>query len=66
MRNCSIFTDHSFLKCKNVQAIIKPQYVDHIPKAVKGTVARILTNKDERKVKEEMYDILGTPFTSRF
>jgi len=32
-----------------VKAIIKPQYVDHIPKAVKGTVNKILTGKDEKK-----------------
>lgn len=41
------------------QAIIKPQYVDQIPKAVKGTVARIMENKDERKVREEIFDVLG-------
>eukprot|EP01116_Phalansterium_solitarium_P004383 TRINITY_DN1538_c0_g1_i1.p1 TRINITY_DN1538_c0_g1~~TRINITY_DN1538_c0_g1_i1.p1 ORF type:complete len:604 (-),score=220.04 TRINITY_DN1538_c0_g1_i1:1417-3228(-) len=34
----------------NLKAIIKPQYVDHIPRAVKGTVEKILTGKDERKV----------------
>eukprot|EP01119_Soliformovum_irregulare_P010080 TRINITY_DN2460_c0_g1_i1.p1 TRINITY_DN2460_c0_g1~~TRINITY_DN2460_c0_g1_i1.p1 ORF type:complete len:609 (-),score=206.95 TRINITY_DN2460_c0_g1_i1:222-1928(-) len=34
-----------------VKAIIKPQYVDHIPKAVKGTVDKILTGKDEKKAK---------------
>lgn len=36
----------------NLKAIIKPQYVDHIPRAVKGTVGKILTQKDERKVQE--------------
>ena len=30
----------------NIRAIIKPQYVDHIPKAVKGTVDAILTGRD--------------------
>lgn len=43
-----------------VQAIIKPQYVDQIPKAVKGTVAKIMEGKDERKVKEQIYDTLGS------
>lgn len=38
----------------NIKAIIKPQYVDHIPKAVKGTVEGILANKDERKLLESM------------
>jgi len=35
----------------NLKAIIKPQYVDHIPKAVKGTVDKILSGKDERDKK---------------
>jgi len=42
----------------NLKAIIKPQYVDHIPKAVKGTVKDILTNKDDRKIFDEMIDAL--------
>jgi len=33
----------------SLKAIIKPQYVDHIPKAVKGIVSDILTAKDEKK-----------------
>jgi ATP-binding cassette subfamily E protein 1 len=32
----------------NLKAIIKPQYVDHIPRAVKGTVDKILSSKDEK------------------
>ncbi len=32
----------------NLKAIIKPQYVDHIPKAVKGNVNEIMTSKNER------------------
>jgi len=38
----------------NLKAIIKPQYVDHIPKAVKGTVEKILAQKDERKVQDQL------------
>jgi len=38
----------------NLKAIIKPQYVDHIPKAVKGTVDKILSGKDERKAKDQL------------
>lgn len=38
----------------NLKAIIKPQYVDHIPRAVKGTVDKILSGKDERKVKDKL------------
>jgi ATP-binding cassette subfamily E protein 1 len=42
----------------NLKAIIKPQYVDHIPRAAKGTVISILTAKDERGVKDEMIKAL--------
>lgn len=33
----------------HLKALIKPQYVDQIPKAVKGTVGQLLDKKDERK-----------------
>ncbi|KAM7268873.1 hypothetical protein ACFE04_011039 [Oxalis oulophora] len=39
---------------ENIEAIIKPQYVDHIPKAVKGTVGELLDKKDKRGVKEQL------------
>lgn len=32
----------------NLKAIIKPQYVDHIPKAVKGKLGEIMTSKNQR------------------
>ena len=32
----------------NLKSLIKPQYVDNIPKAVKGTVGALLRAKDER------------------
>jgi len=38
----------------NLKAIIKPQYVDAIPKAVKGNVQKILSAKDERKVMDQI------------
>ncbi|KAL8144552.1 hypothetical protein V2J09_017584 [Rumex salicifolius] len=38
----------------NLKAIIKPQYVDHIPKAVQGNVGQVLEQKDERDVKAEL------------
>jgi ATP-binding cassette subfamily E protein 1 len=38
----------------SLKAIIKPQYVDNIPKAVKGVVVDILTAKDEKKAKEQL------------
>lgn len=40
----------------NLKALIKPQYVDHIPRMIKGemTVDKMLTNKDELGRKELM------------
>mmetsp|Transcript_20524 Transcript_20524/g.57218 ORF Transcript_20524/g.57218 Transcript_20524/m.57218 type:complete len:618 (-) Transcript_20524:579-2432(-) len=38
----------------NLKAIIKPQYVDHIPKAVRGNVREVLDSKDQRQVKAEL------------
>ncbi|XVF52227.1 hypothetical protein PTKIN_Ptkin05aG0002200 [Pterospermum kingtungense] len=38
----------------NLKAIIKPQYVDHIPKAVRGNVGQVLDQKDERNMKAEL------------
>lgn len=38
----------------NLKALIKPQYVDHIPRAVKGTVEKVLEAKDERDLKQTM------------
>jgi len=37
----------------NIKATIKPQYVDHIPKAVRGLVGKILQDKDERSAAED-------------
>jgi len=42
----------------NIKAIIKPQYVDNIPKAVKGSVEKILAQKDERKEQQRLQDSL--------
>uniref|UniRef100_A0A1D1ZZX4 ABC transporter E family member 2 n=1 Tax=Auxenochlorella protothecoides TaxID=3075 RepID=A0A1D1ZZX4_AUXPR len=38
----------------DVKAIIKPQYVDHIPKAVRGNVGVVLEEKDQRGQKEAL------------
>lgn len=38
----------------NLKAIIKPQYVDQIPKAVQGSVEKIMTAKNEKKNKEQI------------
>lgn len=43
----------------NLKALIKPQYVDQIPKAVKGTVQQIMDKKDECKNQEEICKMLG-------
>lgn len=45
----------------DLKALIKPQYVDQIPKAVKGTVQQLLDKKDERKNQSEICQLLGKP-----
>ena len=42
----------------NIKALIKPQYVDAIPKAVQGDVGTLLEGKNERGVKEELLEAL--------
>src|SRR5579863_2002624 len=42
----------------NLKALIKPQYVDQIPRMLKGKVGEILRQKDERKVLEELLSAL--------
>jgi ATP-binding cassette subfamily E protein 1 len=42
----------------SLKAMIKPQYVDHIPKAVKGNVGKILSDKDEKKMMEYYIQLL--------
>ncbi|XP_077293978.1 ATP-binding cassette sub-family E member 1 pix [Arctopsyche grandis] len=42
----------------HLKALIKPQYVDQIPKAVKGTVGQLLDKKDERKNQHQICKML--------
>ena len=42
----------------DLKAFIKVQYVDQIPKAVKGTVQALLDKKDEQKIQDKICDIL--------
>lgn len=42
----------------NLKALIKPQYVDQIPKAVRGSVAALLDRKDELKNQTEICKML--------
>lgn len=42
----------------NIKAIIKPQYVDSIPRSVKGKVSEIVDRKDERGVRAHLYELL--------
>lgn len=42
----------------HLQAITKPQYVDDLAKAVKGTVREVIEKRDSRQVKEKMYEAL--------
>nr|WCZ58647.1 translation initiation factor RLI1 [Seculamonas ecuadoriensis] len=41
-----------------IHAIAKPQYVDHIPKVVRGTVGANVEKKDERGVKDKLMEDL--------
>ena len=41
-----------------MQAVIKYQYLDHIPKSVEGKVGDLLNKKDARQVKDTLCDIL--------
>lgn len=43
----------------DIKALIKPQYVDQIPKAVKGTVGQLLKKKNERDNLLEICQLLG-------
>ena len=38
----------------DIKAIIKPQYVDHIPKAVRGNVEEVIDQKDQRGNKAKL------------
>ncbi len=42
----------------DLKAVIKPQYVDQIPRAVKGSVQSLLDKKDEQKNQEKVCDSL--------
>jgi len=42
----------------DLKAVIKPQYVDQIPRAVKGSVQQLLDKKDELKNQAQVCDIL--------
>ena len=41
-----------------LRAVIKPQYVDHIPRVVKGTVIDIMKDKDELNKRDELIEEL--------
>ncbi|XP_065838252.1 ATP-binding cassette sub-family E member 1-like isoform X1 [Oscarella lobularis] len=42
----------------NLKAVVKPQYVDQIPKAVKGTVGEIIRRKDDTGTFDEVCEAL--------
>lgn len=46
----------------NLKALIKPQYVDQIPRAVKGTVNELLNKKLEMDNVEDICAMLGNYF----
>lgn len=41
-----------------VKALLKPQYVDQVPKVSKGTVEELITKADERNMKAKYLDLL--------
>jgi ATP-binding cassette subfamily E protein 1 len=41
-----------------IQTVVKPQWVDHIPRAVKGQVGQILRSKDQRGVIDKVLQLL--------
>lgn len=46
----------------NLKAVVKPQYVDQIPKAVKGpdkTVGTLIKGRSQMENSEEILDVLG-------
>ena len=43
----------------DLKALIKPQYVDQSPEAVKGTVQALLDRKDEKQNQDEICVLLG-------
>lgn len=43
----------------NLKAVIKPQYVDQIPKAAKGTVGAMLDKKNDLGRKDQICEMLG-------
>ena len=42
-----------------VKVALKPQYVDHIPKAFKGNVGKLLSSVNERGLYDEMIEKFG-------
>lgn len=42
----------------NLKALVKPQYVDQIPKAVRGAVGELLDKKDERDLQTKICSML--------
>ena len=48
----------------SLEAVVKPQYVDQIPKAVKGndrTVGTLIKARAQMDNAEQMVDVLGRP-----
>lgn len=43
----------------DLKALIKPQYVDQIPKAIRGTVGQLLDRKNECNNMDEIGEMLG-------
>lgn len=48
-----------------MKAVIKPQYVDQIPKIVSGEVKTLLNRKDDRGNQDHVLEMLGKKTYSR-
>jgi ATP-binding cassette subfamily E protein 1 len=57
---CTLLPQNYFTRVleDDIKAVIKPQYVDHIPKAVRGNVDEVLSGKDQRGIKQYLLDKL--------
>lgn len=48
----------------NLKAVVKPQYVDQIPKAIKGpdkSVGKLIAGRSQMDNLEEILEVLGRP-----
>ena len=57
-RGCELQNYFTKVSQSETKTIIKPQYVDSIPKKIKGTIEEIMQKLDTRNIRHEMYKCL--------